>query len=374
MTGYSGPQVTTVGASVQALQDIHWHAAEPALAFHPRAYNLSLAGDFASFDLDFKWTAAASLLRLLLRHGGFHRAALPDERTARVALCVCQTRLRHMRSAPFPPPPPPPQSLPNFDTHAYAAASCADTACARLNRDTIWTRLCLCHRHALFTCMCSSVGFDRDGNRGESGCRRDLVEEDVAGGCSLPLPDLSEEEWGLLLNAPAFRMSTSMQYTSKHRRRNPSSRTISSAGRSSAASSRTGQARPGGAAPGSRDGAAAEAAESSSSSGSDFDEDSDEEVDGGEEEEEEETEQEARRRAQQELEADTARAMHFGTVEEQEVEKMSAALRAEVWPSAAAPAPASAALGLGVAGGERAGSCPVWSWLMWTGDPPCGGC
>lgn len=85
---------------MQSLQDIHWHAAEPAVAFHPRAYNLSLAADFASFDLDFKWTAAASLLRLLLRHGGFHSAALPGERTARVALRVCHARLAHMRCAP----------------------------------------------------------------------------------------------------------------------------------------------------------------------------------------------------------------------------------------------------------------------------------
>lgn len=212
---------------------------------------------------------------------------------------------------------------------------------------------------------------------GYTACR-DLVEEDVAGGCSPPLPDLSEEEWGLLLNAPAFRMSTSMQYTSKHRRRNPSSRTMSSAGRSSAASSRTGQARSCGVAPGSRDGAAAAAAEASSSSGSESDDDSDEETDGGEEDEEqteEETEEEARRRAQRELEADTAHAMHFGTVEEQEVEKMSAALRTEVRRPLRCLQPRLQQMdGHGTVGGEEGGGCSVRARSMWPRKAQCHGC
>lgn len=157
-------------------------------------------------------------------------------------------------------------------------------------------------------------------------CCRDLVEEDLLGGSSPPLPELSEEEWALLLNAPAFRMSTSMQYTSERRRRNASSRTVSSAGRSSAASSRSGAVAAAA-------GAAAATAIVESSSESESDEDSGEdsaEAEGEGGEEEVETEEEARKRAQEELEADTARAMHFGAVQENEVEKMSAELRAEV--------------------------------------------
>lgn len=57
---------------------------------------------------------------------------------------------------------------------------------------------------------------------------RDLVEEDISGGRSPPLPDLTDEEWNLLLSAPAFQMSTSMHYTVKVRRRRTSSNAASS--------------------------------------------------------------------------------------------------------------------------------------------------
>lgn len=56
---------------------------------------------------------------------------------------------------------------------------------------------------------------------------RDLVEEDIKGGRSPPLPELSEEEWNLLLSAPAFQMSTSMHYTVKVRKRRTSSNAAS---------------------------------------------------------------------------------------------------------------------------------------------------
>lgn len=150
------------------------------------------------------------------------------------------------------------------------------------------------------------------------------MEEDLAGGCSPPLPELTEEEWALLVNAPAFRMSTSMHYTSKHRRPNPSSRTISSAGRSSKGPSQPGQVTPGAAVAGVV-GTDADGDDCSSGSDSEADSESD-----GDEEEEEEDAEEVRRRAQADLEADAARAMHFGKVDEGEVEKMSAELRSEV--------------------------------------------
>lgn len=54
------------------------------------------------------------------------------------------------------------------------------------------------------------------------------MEEDINGGRSPPLPELSEDEWNLLLSAPAFQMSTSMHYTVKVRRRQTSSNAASS--------------------------------------------------------------------------------------------------------------------------------------------------
>ena len=96
----------TVGAlilsdygAVQALQDVHWAFSEPLHGFHPRAYNLSQESDFAQFDVDFKWTAAAAVLRVLLRDGGFHPLRVPSEDVARLALTVCQARLSHLRCA-----------------------------------------------------------------------------------------------------------------------------------------------------------------------------------------------------------------------------------------------------------------------------------
>lgn len=165
-----------------------------------------------------------------------------------------------------------------------------------------------------------------------------MVEADVAGGCSPPLPELTEGEWGLLVNAPAFRMSTSMHYTSKHRRRNPSSRTISSAGRSSKAASQPGEARPGSGT--GADAAAGDSADAGDSSASDSEGESD---DGDDPEEQGGDDGEAeRRRAQKEVEADTADAMHFGKVDEAEVEAMSSELRSEVCPRVVTKCAASA--------------------------------
>lgn len=82
---------------MQSLADMHWHISEPSTAFHPRTYNLSLAGEAHAFDLDFKWTAAAALLRLILKHGGFHDRWVPCEDTVRIALRVCSARLAHIR-------------------------------------------------------------------------------------------------------------------------------------------------------------------------------------------------------------------------------------------------------------------------------------
>ena len=84
---------------MQALQDVHWAFSQPLHSFHPRAYNLSQEADFAHFDIDFKWTAAAAVLRVLLRDGGFHAQRVPGEQEAQLALLVCQTHLAYVRCA-----------------------------------------------------------------------------------------------------------------------------------------------------------------------------------------------------------------------------------------------------------------------------------
>jgi hypothetical protein len=89
---------------LQALQDVHWAFSEPLHAFHPRAYNLSRADDFTAFDIDFKGTAAAAVLRVLLRDGGFHVARVPGEEEAELALRVCEARLGHLRCGTHLPP------------------------------------------------------------------------------------------------------------------------------------------------------------------------------------------------------------------------------------------------------------------------------
>ena len=94
---YCNP-LPTSRAPLQALSDVHWAFSEPDTAFHPRAYNLSLEGDFAQFEVDFKWTAAAAVLRTLLRDGGFHPRRVPSTAVADVALAVCRARVAHALS------------------------------------------------------------------------------------------------------------------------------------------------------------------------------------------------------------------------------------------------------------------------------------
>jgi hypothetical protein len=84
---------------LQALRDVHWTFSEPSTAFHPRAYNLSKETDFQQFDADFKWTAAAAVLRVVLRDNGFHPLRVPSSEIADVALKVCQSRLEYARCA-----------------------------------------------------------------------------------------------------------------------------------------------------------------------------------------------------------------------------------------------------------------------------------
>lgn len=88
-----------VRARVQALQDVHWAFSQPVHSFYPRAYNLSLEADFQQFEADFKWTAAAAVLRVLLRDGGFHPLRVPSAEVAQTALTVCHARLAHLRRA-----------------------------------------------------------------------------------------------------------------------------------------------------------------------------------------------------------------------------------------------------------------------------------
>jgi hypothetical protein len=84
---------------LQALRDVHWTFSEPCTAFHPRAYNLSKEADFEQFEVDFKWTAAAAVLRVVLRDNGFHPLRVPSREIADVALRVCQSRLEYVRCA-----------------------------------------------------------------------------------------------------------------------------------------------------------------------------------------------------------------------------------------------------------------------------------
>jgi hypothetical protein len=79
---------------------VHWTFSEPSTAFHPRAYNLSKEADFEQFEVDFKWTAAAAVLRVVLRDEGFHPLRVPSRQVVDVALKICQSRLDYARCAP----------------------------------------------------------------------------------------------------------------------------------------------------------------------------------------------------------------------------------------------------------------------------------
>ena len=150
---------------VQALQDMQWAFSEPSTAIHPRAYNLSQDADFQQFEADFRWTAAAAVLRTALRDGGYHPGRVPTEEVLQLALTVCRARL-----------------------------------------DFIWCALgvnicCCLHRCISFTHLQHKLA-----------CR-DLTETDEHRGTAPELPALSAEQWDTLLNAPLFGMATCMKYT-----------------------------------------------------------------------------------------------------------------------------------------------------------------
>jgi hypothetical protein len=83
----------------QSLRSLDWYFPESSLAFHPRAYNLSEEADFEHFETDFKWTAASSVLRRVLRDGGYHPSSVPSPECVQLALRVCQARLDHTMCA-----------------------------------------------------------------------------------------------------------------------------------------------------------------------------------------------------------------------------------------------------------------------------------
>ena len=84
---------------MQSLKGLHWYYPETSQAIHPRAYNLSEDGDFQQFELDFKWSAAASVLRLALRDGGFRPDCVPGPENVVAALAVVKAHLGHLKYA-----------------------------------------------------------------------------------------------------------------------------------------------------------------------------------------------------------------------------------------------------------------------------------
>jgi hypothetical protein len=89
--------LTTKVGLLKALQDTHWYFPAAKTGLHPRTYNLSQEDDWTAFHQDFRWTAAASVLRVVLRDGGLHPSTVPTEDLARIALLACRERLEHVR-------------------------------------------------------------------------------------------------------------------------------------------------------------------------------------------------------------------------------------------------------------------------------------
>jgi hypothetical protein len=110
--------LTTKVGLLKALHDTRWYYPATQWSMHPRTYNLSLEDDWEAFHHDFRFTAAASILRAILRDGGFHPSTVPSEGLALLALQACRERLAQIR----------------YDD----LIKCVDPSCTARSRSTTW--------------------------------------------------------------------------------------------------------------------------------------------------------------------------------------------------------------------------------------------
>ena len=85
---------------LQSIQHARWHFDVDINTFFPRAMNLSDAAELKAFEVDFKWSAAAAILRRVLHDGGTSSTGVPSQQHVHLAMQICSQQVWSLPSAP----------------------------------------------------------------------------------------------------------------------------------------------------------------------------------------------------------------------------------------------------------------------------------
>ena len=84
---------------LQSIQHARWHFDVDINTFFPRAMNLSDAAELKAFEVDFKWSAAAAILRRVLHDGGTSSTGVPSQQHVHLAMQICSQQVWSMVTA-----------------------------------------------------------------------------------------------------------------------------------------------------------------------------------------------------------------------------------------------------------------------------------
>lgn len=86
----AGACLTTKYGLLESIQHIKWYFDVDVDSFFPRAMKLGTPAEFEALETEFKWCAAAAVLRRFLADRGLTAQGVPSSRHVQLALKVCQ--------------------------------------------------------------------------------------------------------------------------------------------------------------------------------------------------------------------------------------------------------------------------------------------
>ena len=86
----AGACLTTKYGLLESIQHIRWYFDVNVGSFFPRAMKLGTPAEFQALETEFKWCAAASILRRLLLDNGLSHEGVPSAEHVQLAMRVCR--------------------------------------------------------------------------------------------------------------------------------------------------------------------------------------------------------------------------------------------------------------------------------------------
>jgi hypothetical protein len=86
----AGACLTTKYGLLESIQHIRWYFDINVGTFFPRAMKLGTPAEFQALETEFKWCAAASILRRLLLDNGLSHEGVPSAEHVQLAIRVCR--------------------------------------------------------------------------------------------------------------------------------------------------------------------------------------------------------------------------------------------------------------------------------------------